>query len=1166
MEETKTKVPKPVVDSPANAPQRPRPALRKSTDILALGSFEWVYQQEAGRIDPDYFEFVCSQGTAGEPWISFTTKDRFGVALSGGGVRSATFNLGLLQSMAQLNVLGSVDYLATVSGGGYTGGFWTAWLHRNLRGENRQHASKSDRTAYFPLGNEQTGEERSEIRHLREFSRFLLPRIGIMETELWSIVMTVLGGVVPSLFTALSVLVLAWCGAFGIWELISPFKSDYWASLRAFALLNGFFALTELTWSQQRRSESNRNEVIGYWAASSVATTVCVLAWSSRAQWREVLWNGTSPFESPAITFLPAVVAGGVMMGLLMLRSLIARRFEGEQISALVGIERAMTRMVALSAALFSGALLWTLAASVYKLRFGIGVTSVGAGSSLGGFLVVRKWLSEPPRNTNGGELLRNLASRLKRATPKLLATIAVVLILVLIGTGICWGHELGYRWSIPGAAILVLFSTLISFDPARVGMHEFYRSRIARCYLGASNRDRSGAAGAAGKPASQAGQAAENRFCNERAHDDLSLGDLAKTKGLVRPFHLVCTAANDLSGDQLGTLYRGARSAVLSLHGVTLGDDTTSMDRLRLSSALTASAAAFNSQMGRISVDLGPAVTFLMTAFNLRLGLWVPRPKQGQAQTERVLLPGLFLLSEMFGRSNTDGDYLHLSDGNHFENFGLYELVRRHCRYLVVSDCGADPEVAFDDLANVIRRVREDFGVEIELEIDPLRPGEDGLAKQHGVVGTVHYNGLGGMDKGTILYLKPALTRDEPPDVLQYHTRNQAFPHEPTSDQFYDEAQWESYRRLGEHSGRVILGFLDRRDPPPVDQLIGRMFRDARSRWHPAPVQMSDQFVAMSARCSELESNLTADGPTTLLREFYSEAAEIADGALPDGSPDEEFPILSFLLRALQIMEDVWLTGRFEQYWSHPLNEGWMHYFHRWASTPSFRRWWPLLAPIYSLGFREFVSERLGAATVGRSGKNQQTGAQEAKLTLRELSDPTEYAASGAWQRFCQMHPGYSLHNSRGWAKKVFGSRLELLDREGKPTGPGILIGFVLVTESENPPEHGLISMHAEWNAEEFFIPPSIHGGGMVSRLLDDLINHYRSLTAPPDQIELRVCFGGDAGKAPGRKAWKPKLLGPAARYERVQDIEFYKSRGFRYRAPEDPETGEIRLHFRIR
>jgi hypothetical protein len=150
----------------------------------------------------------------------------------------------------------------------------------------------------------------------------------------------------------------------------------------------------------------------------------------------------------------------------------------------------------------------------------------------------------------------------------------------------------------------------------------------------------------------------------------------------------------------------------------------------------------------------------------------------------------------------------VHLSDGGHFENLGLYELVRRHCRRIIVSDAGEDPTEAFHDLANAIRRIREDFGVEIAIDVAPLRHGSDGFAKQHVTVGTIHYDGLNGQDKGQLLYFKPNLVGEEPLDIMRYRALHPAFPHEGTVDQFYDEAQWESYRRLGEHAVYVGLGF----------------------------------------------------------------------------------------------------------------------------------------------------------------------------------------------------------------------------------------------------------------------------------------------------------------------------------------------------------------------
>ena len=104
---------------------------------------------------------------------------------------------------------------------------------------------------------------------------------------------------------------------------------------------------------------------------------------------------------------------------------------------------------------------------------------------------------------------------------------------------------------------------------------------------------------------------------------------------------------------------------------------------------------------MGMVSKRVGPAVSFLMTMLNLRLGLWVRHPKSPLPHPRRW--PGFLLYREMFGLTSASGKTdgaevpkemrdLHLSDGGHFENVGLYELVRRHCRYIVVSDCGADP------------------------------------------------------------------------------------------------------------------------------------------------------------------------------------------------------------------------------------------------------------------------------------------------------------------------------------------------------------------------------------------------------------------------------------------------------------------------------------------
>jgi GNAT superfamily N-acetyltransferase len=801
-----------------------------------------------------------------------------------------------------------------------------------------------------------------------------------------------------------------------------------------------------------------------------------------------------------------------------------------------------------------------------------VAATATGAIGSAALFAWAKKWLLSPVEKTHASSLARTAINHLKRATPKVLAWLALVLLFLSVGAcirkygitpenfltekfvrfaGVTPENFLAFKfvWLVGVPGVIVILAVFL-FDPARVGMHEFYRTKISRCYLGASNLERPKQSGfqkfllLLRVRSEEDDQAKSNRQIIERKDDDLQLKDLRKVS---RPIHLICTAANDISGDALASLYRGACSAVLSKNGISIGNETARLDKLRVSAALTASAAAFNSQMGRISMDLGPAVTFLMSALNLRLGLWVPHPKNNFRGYD--LFPGRFFLFELLGRSRANAKNVLLSDGNHFENFGLYELIRRHIRYIIVSDCGADPEVAFDDLANVLRRIREDFGVEIELDVSALRPGDNGLSKQHAVVGTIHYNGIIGMDKGTIVFFKPTLTGDEPPDILQYRTRNRAFPHESTGDQFYDEPQWESYRRLGEHAARSALGFFDQPSAFDANE-VDKLFRDARAHWPPSPPRHQETFLEMTQRFVSLQIDLLANGPSYLRAEIFSEITELSGKTSKRPDADEEMAIFSFLLRVTQLMEDVWVSHDLDQYWSHPLNEGWMAYFNRWASTGSFRRWWPVLAPIYSLRFREFAKQRFGVGvkdTSARGESERSITAGELTLTKFKDSDLKQFKDSHTWKSFLQTYPNFSVPQGA----IIFGYTLDLLRYDGELSGKDLLVGVVIVREEKT----SNVSQTAWWQSTELFVPRSMHGGGILARLLDALVKQYEEQKF----VRLEVRFAPQA--ADQKEPSKPKVLSQAERQQRVQDIEFYKSRGFEYVGSEDPKTGSITL-----
>ena len=150
---------------------------------------------------------------------------------------------------------------------------------------------------------------------------------------------------------------------------------------------------------------------------------------------------------------------------------------------------------------------------------------------------------------------------------------------------------------------------------------------------------------------------------------------------------------------------------------------------------------------------------------------------------------------------------FLELSDGGHFENLGLYELVRRRPRLIVVCDGGQDPAFAFEDLQRAQRRIAADFGATLDLTPETLErlvprktdrrfPEADlKLAESGHVVGRIRYSDD---SSATLIYLKTTLIEGLPLALLGYRGANTAFPDQSTTDQFFDEEQFEAYRELG--------------------------------------------------------------------------------------------------------------------------------------------------------------------------------------------------------------------------------------------------------------------------------------------------------------------------------------------------------------------------------
>src|SRR5262245_5013227 len=114
--------------------------------------------------------------------------DYAALCLSGGGIRSATFNLGLLQGLAQSgkNKLETFDYLSTVSGGGFIGSWYSAWKYRDRSAAADLNDPLSSFGRKVPRDSTQT--EPGPVEHLRSFSNYLSPSLGLLSADFWTLV------------------------------------------------------------------------------------------------------------------------------------------------------------------------------------------------------------------------------------------------------------------------------------------------------------------------------------------------------------------------------------------------------------------------------------------------------------------------------------------------------------------------------------------------------------------------------------------------------------------------------------------------------------------------------------------------------------------------------------------------------------------------------------------------------------------------------------------------------------------------------------------------------------------------------------------------------------------------------------------------------------------
>lgn len=375
----------------------------------------------------------------------------------------------------------------------------------------------------------------------------------------------------------------------------------------------------------------------------------------------------------------------------------------------------------------------------------------------------------------------------------------------------------------------VLLFVLGFFTNPNALSFHRYYRKQLADLFL---------------------------RFSGD--HDNVPLKDVFnaesdKKTDYIAPYPLINTCLNLLNPDG-DDVFKGSKTSdyyLLSplfcgskLVGYVPTDRYWDYQRMTLPAAVTISAAAVNPGMGMYSNKM---LSVLMTVFNARLGFWISNPRILE-KTRAIVWWPIYFFRELLGRIGSNNKMINISDGGHIENLGVYELLRRGCRLIVAVDAGEDKLYTFFDLNNLIIRARNELGLEIRFRHDEqpeelIRPRpsqvyskkryavadiyqwwEDGKiidpATQREVSTVVNYDEP--RKVGTFIYVKSSVLAPTGKPVLseaedrlkfgtyKYKIYHPDFPHEPTSDQFFDEIQWEAYYQLGQYLGSDILGISD--------------------------------------------------------------------------------------------------------------------------------------------------------------------------------------------------------------------------------------------------------------------------------------------------------------------------------------------------------------------
>jgi hypothetical protein len=694
-------------------------------------------------------------------YLGIVPKEKiYGLAISGGGIRSASFGLGVMQGLVAGRKLEKMHYMSTVSGGGYLGTALTWALHQG--GHDAGTTPEK-----FPLGHKKAhnedkiNENRNKLLdYIRQHSSYLTPTEDL---GLLSFGAVVLRGITMSLLVYVSALVAIMGGMYALGFFDTTFISElfhikpneaghYFGGkgifiptavflMIVFMLMNMIYSVFTYIKEKDQRSQRKYRYFLDVQIMMGTLWKIVI----------PLLLIGSIPFFLDGMDRIQKIIvaSGSTTFGFIVSIWQYRKAQKEEESPGVIS-----------DVVIYLGAF-----ALIYGLLWG-------------SFMIGRECVSHVITvKENGVETL------VRDVQPLKAFICCTALLLVSAGFG--------------------FFVNLNLMSPSRI-----WRNRLMEAFM----------------PEKEAVENNEWRPANSA--NDAMMEDMCADPHR-RPYHIINTNLILVNSGKVKLRARGGDNFIISRlfsgSSATGWRDTsgTHADKSRhvsLATAMATSAAAVNPNAGVSGegATRNRIVSLMFSILNIRLGLWTTNPNtEPWPMPPNFFIPGISseLVSSSLSETRRN---IQLSDGGHFENLAIYELLRRRLDVIVISDGGADPGFNFDDLANAVEKVRVDFGTKIVFrkgyELEDLLPASSGTTeyiKRYGIarrgfaIADVEYSDG---NKGILFYIKLTMINGLPTDVYSYKGVNPAFPHESTADQFFDEKQFEAYRELGYNITNSLL------------------------------------------------------------------------------------------------------------------------------------------------------------------------------------------------------------------------------------------------------------------------------------------------------------------------------------------------------------------------